>query len=496
LCLLVTWSCSDTPENKPDAGPSPTAQVDAAELAVAEPAEAGSSAAGTQPLGDAASSAISAVLGDAAVQAPTIPESADASVQGEYLGLAQPATGFRIKTRGAPVPTGADLELCEIAEVPGTPGQEYIVGAVEVANGRSSHHLIVSAALPNTATEEKLRSMAIGEQVPCVSAQIEFGEGLIAVAASQNTLAKSAYSDGVGMRMFGGQRLVFDYHYFNYTGMTLQAESAVAFHTLMPSQVHNIANIFSFTNMTIDTPPSSRGTFTAACRFKHDVMLQGIGRHTHTNGTDFTVWYDGGPNDGQQIWKSLDWEHDTGYVFPQPTLFKADQGFKFACSFRNDSTKPLRFGIQAKDEMCILTGAIWSPSPGVESDPESCVVTWIDAQGIGHDAKDNGGVPKPSSDELLACTLDTVGFSFLDQCVGCICSSCAGPLTRCYADPDCKAIMDCRSACQGQGASCDRSCDATLREHSSGVGMASQVGLCLSVECGSDCALPDATQNP
>jgi hypothetical protein len=118
------------------------------------------------------------------------------------------------------------------------------------------------------------------------------------------------------------------------------------------------------------------------------------------------------------------------------------------------------------------------------------VITWVDAQGMGHDARDQGGFPAPSSSDVLACTLDTVGFSFLDNCVGCICDSCATPFERCNGDADCKAIIECRLGCKGEvDTGCEESCEPVMFEHSSGVGMAAQIGECLLTKCGSQCAI-------
>jgi hypothetical protein len=485
-------SCGDSPEHVappdaasvtshslvPDAAPGET-RVVAADAASAAPA--------SKPDAGVSANPVTAPVSDAGTEVDAAPQAATSD---EYLGLAAPRAGFRMKTRGAPIPTGSDTEICEVAELPGAPDQEYIVGSVDLANARSSHHLIISLAQPGSAADKKLRSLPVGSQTPCVSAQIEFGEGLTSVAGAQTQRSKYDLPPGVGLRMRGGQRVVFDYHYFNYSGATLMAESAAAFHTLAPGEVKNVANGFSFTNMTLDTQPHDKGTFTAECQFKQDIMLLTLARHTHTSGTDFTVWFEGGAKHGQQIWQSLDWEHDTQFDFPEPIRVKAGEGFKFACSFRNDTSKPLRFGIRASDEMCILSGAIWSPTPGAELPTEACVITWVDAQGIGHDARDEGGFPAPSSDEVLACSLDTVGIGFLDDCVGCICDSCGAPFTRCNADPDCKAILECRSACQGQtGTACEESCESVMFEHSSGVGMAAQVGECLLTKCGSRCAI-------
>jgi Copper type II ascorbate-dependent monooxygenase, C-terminal domain len=485
---LLALGCSD---NAPERMPAPILALDAASEDGATTVGAAADAGAPLPVGLPGAPDVPRDVSTPMVASDgAVVDAASVAGDPEYLGLAAPRAGFRLKTRGAMIPNGGDTEICEVAQLPGTPDQEYIIGTVELANGRSSHHLIVSVAEPGTAAERKLDSLPVGTQTPCVSSEIEFGQGAISVAGSQTPLNKYSLPAGVGMRLRGGQRIVFDYHYFNFTGAPVKAESAAAFHTLGASEVKNISTGFAFTNMTIDTPPMDEETFTASCRFKHDVMLQTLARHTHTKGTDFTVWFEGGAQHGQQIWQSLDWEHDQLFNFPAPILVKAGEGFKFACSFRNDGNAPLRFGIAAKDEMCILSGSIWSPTPGAEIDKVNCVATWIDGQGIGHDARDEGGRPPPAPDDLLACTLNTVGVGFLDSCVDCICGSCATPFQRCNEDADCGAIIQCRTGCpDGPGPACEESCEPVMFAHSGGVGMAAQMGECVLAECGSACAI-------
>lgn len=423
------------------------------------------------------------------------PPSADASAApapddaASFLGLASPERGFRLATIGREIAPESDVEFCEIAEVPGAPGEQYNVSTIELANARGSHHLIVAMAAPGSPAERQLLAHAVGEQVPCIGAQQEFGQvGMSVLASTQTHYAKSSLPDGVGQRVYGGQRLVFDYHYFNFGTEPLVAKSAMAVHTLAPGTPVTLVSSLAFTNMTLDVPAMSERTFTASCTLQHAAMLSGFARHTHQFGTDFSVWFEGGSQAGELIWTSSDWEHDNDFSFPEPRLLQAGEGFKFACSFRNPGTKPLRFGISASDEMCILGALIWSPEPQAELASEQCVITWIDEQGIGRDTDDAGGFPAADPIDALTCHAGTLGISFVESCLGCICDACATIIARCNADADCKALLDCNSGCSQLGtAECSERCEPVMFEHSSAVGMITQVGECIRAGCGSEC---------
>lgn len=72
--------------------------------------------------------------------------------------------------------------------------------------------------------------------------------------------------------------------------------------------------------------------------------------------------------------------------------------------------------------------------------------------------------------------------------LGCICNSCATILARCNADTDCKALLDCNSSCSNLGSmQCAEQCESVMFEHSSAVGMVTQVGECLRAGCGTEC---------
>jgi hypothetical protein len=306
------------------------------------------------------------------------------------------------------------------------------------------------------------------------------------LAANQTTHAESDYPSGVGLRAHGGQRVVFDYHFFNFSDEPLDARVALAVHTLDAREPIAIASAFSFNNVTIDTPPGSERTFLASCKLKQDAMLSQLVRHTHSRGNDFSVWFLGGERDHQHVWTSTDWEHELDYRFREPVLIKAGEGFAFSCRFRNDSDERLRYGIRASDEMCILVGTIWSPTPAAELEQEECLVTWIDDQGVGRAADDGGGFPTADADDARECRSRNLLAWLPGGCAGCVCDSCATIIDTCNADEDCKPLIDCTNSCAGAG-DCTQRCEPVTREHSSGLGLLAQVNACMRSQCASQC---------
>jgi hypothetical protein len=91
-------------------------------------------------------------------------------------------------------------------------------------------------------------------------------------------------------------------------------------------------------------------------------MVHKLTRHTHQWGTDFPVEFAGGERDGELIYTSPSYE-DPDYLFDEPVLVQAGEGFRFTCNYDNtNGTHDLFFGENATDEMCILFGTIFSPT--------------------------------------------------------------------------------------------------------------------------------------
>jgi len=400
--------------------------------------------------------------------------------------LPVPRKGFQVRSVGAEIGPGEDIEYCEIGELPGDPSETYFVKSIELANAAFSHHLVVSAAVPGSAADATLRALNVGDRVKCNGANYEWpDEGLVGLLSAQTPYIGRDFPEGVGINLYGNQRLVFDYHYVNSSAETIRAASAFNAHTADEASIQHIATAFSFFNFTVDIPARSAKSFIAECHFKDDLTLSGLVRHTHQQGRDFSVWFSGGPQDGEHIWTSHDWKHEPGYDFPEPILMKAGDGFRYECGFENPTDSPLRYGIKGSDEMCILAGWIWPAGDAKQVPPQDCGVTWVDGEGLGHPATEAGGFPPASAADANLCLagINLLGLGGTPECASCMCNSCGSVLLKCATDPDCGALI----SCLGQGCSnqseCIQSCEDQIHQHSSAIGMMQQVQGCLASRC-------------
>ena len=400
-----------------------------------------------------------------------------------YLGLAQPKSGFQLRSVGAEIAPGEDVEYCEVGRLPGDESERYYVKSFEFGNESGSHHLIVSAAVAGSPAEEKLRALGEGGQIKCLSAENGFGnDSFIGIGGSQQPYNKVTMPEGVGREYHGGQWVVFDYHYFNTREEPIQARSAVNFHLTKRDAIDHVARVFNFSNYTIATPSGEQGSFVGECRFRSAVTLGEITRHTHRWGTDFAVWFAGGPHDGEEIWTSDDWQHDTIHKFEPAIRVEAGEGLRFRCDYDNTTPNALRFGTSATDEMCILFGTVWEADDGDELPSQNCQIVWQDADGLGHPAHEAGGFPKPSDAEVALC----LGAVPDNPCARCRCEACATPAIRCATDANCDAVSDCYQSCPA-GADCARECQDITDANSSGLGMLTIRSNCFQSRCASEC---------
>jgi hypothetical protein len=318
--------------------------------------------------------------------------------------------------------------------------------------------------------------MAVGDRVPCVAAEMAFGAGLEQVTGIQTPYGKVEYAPGISQRFYGGQRVVFDYHYYNTTEAPIDARSAANFHLRDRDDVKQLQGGFGALNWLIDTPPGATRAFKAEVRMNKDTIFGGLSRHTHQWGGDFKAWFAGGPNDGEHIFTSANYESGTYHTFEEPVLVKAGEGFAFECSFHNDQARPLRFGTSATDEMCILSGPVWDPNGEFEAPAPLFDIAWADADGVGHPASFEAAFPTPPEAEVALCK-GGAGMA-ADACSACACELCATIVLKCFTDADCAPIAQCAAP---------TNCEPVIDEHSSGVGLSRQIGECVKTRCAAAC---------
>lgn len=409
---------------------------------------------------------------------------ANKGTEQQYLGLTTPTNGFQVRSHGIEVQAGEDVEYCEVAELPGDPSQTYYVNRMEFGNGEHSHHLIINTAEPGSDADKTLAKLKVGEPTTCLGSSTLAPGTMEFTGGTQKPYGEFKFPEGVGRVYHGGERIVFDYHYYNTGDAPVHAASAVNYYLTDAASVKHIAKVVAFANMTIDTPPGGNAKFVGECKYNQDVMVGGITRHTHKWGTDFNVWYAGGADDGKEFFTSKSFEEDVDHPFTPARLVKAGEGFRFECDYQNTETKALRFGLNATDEMCILFSLAWEANDGEKLKKQDCTIVQIGDDGIGRPVDPAKGFRPPTPDEVQACLTS----STLDAaCNDCACNACGGVIADCANDPDCKALLDCVQTTGCTQSTCTSLCGDAFNTHSSGIGSLVQLSSCMTASCASTC---------
>jgi hypothetical protein len=268
--------------------------------------------------------------------------------------LAMPEDGIQVSSAGVTIMPGQDVEYCEVVALPGDSETLYYMNRFESKMTSGSHHLIVSAAAPDSRSEADL---TVGDQYECAGGT--FGGDFIPVGGSQASYHDESFPEGVGRVFRGGQKLVLNYHYLNISDAPVDAIVQLNLHLTTEDKIQYIAKSFGFLNVGFNIPAGESDSVFTECTFTEDLTISKLTRHTHRWGTDFNVWFLGGEKDGELAFTSDNYE-DTDFVFDKPITAAAGTGFRFECAFDNTEDYPLRFGLKASDEMCILFGTWWN----------------------------------------------------------------------------------------------------------------------------------------
>lgn len=294
------------------------------------------------------------------------------------IELVEPADGVQLTTAGALVEPGDDARLCEVVTLPGTPSDSYAVDRIELAMAAQGRELAVMVAEPGS---ETAAIMASDAPVPCLRAGEVYGEQLRRVASTQHGYHDQRFPVGVGQVFRGGDRLALEYHYVNETPEPLLAGAKVNLHFTRHEDLARQAQVATFENLTIYTPPDGHSSHLGECLVSEPVTAFELGRRTRHWGTDFRVWIRGGRRDGELIWHSGDYR-DTQLELAAPLNLRPGEGLRFECSYNNSSDEDLAAGSGARDEVCALQMSFWATGSKATTRPQRCLLLNVGADGV------------------------------------------------------------------------------------------------------------------
>lgn len=253
---------------------------------------------------------------------------------------------------------GREPQKCIELNLPTSDPKE--VSRWESAGNPGSHHLILYRYYQNGPAEKTALQ-------DCSPAAVELaGKGAYVYGAAAK-YRRLDLPDGIAYDFEAGHRVLLETHYFNYGNGPIEAKVKVNL-WWKKEPARKIADVGNFWNFFLGagTPPGPSSQIPGDGKnyvvrgyvpMPYPLEVFGIASHTHSRGRLFQVGLRPASSaDGPltSIYSSPDWEHPTFQVFDPPLEIPADQVVRWDVTYKNDTGKPVGWGITTNDEMDIM----------------------------------------------------------------------------------------------------------------------------------------------
>jgi len=235
------------------------------------------------------------------------------------------------------------------------------VDRIRTRLGRGSHHLIIyrssaTVTQPSAYPCSPFTEILMGPTVPMAITQVR-----------EETIA---LPPGVAHELAAYQMFRLEVHYLNYFPEDITTEVEVSFDVVPDDQPTAKADVMFYGNLDVWVP---RGKTVTTPWKQLDVptglSVFSLTGHTHSLGTAFEVERSTSASlPGTRVYPPpdapFDWEEAPTARFDPALAFTAPgDGFRFRCTWHNDTERDVGFGESATAEMCFFWAYYW-PSQG------------------------------------------------------------------------------------------------------------------------------------
>ncbi len=177
--------------------------------------------------------------------------------------------------------------------------------------------------------------------------------------------------DGVGFSLPADQLIRLEMHFINAGTEPVMAEATTELHAMADADFEQEADFLFIGNPDIQLPSSPSVQTLGPTYFPIPQGLDGasvfaITGHTHKLGVDVEVeTATAADAPGTVVYDptAFSWSEPETVIHDPPFTIPADGGFRFTCSWLNDTGDYVQFGESANDEMCFFW-AYYYPSQG------------------------------------------------------------------------------------------------------------------------------------
>jgi hypothetical protein len=233
------------------------------------------------------------------------------------------------------------------------------VSAVHTVLAKGSHHLIIYKSDADQEQTQPFHCTPFTETLKGTSFPLMISQ------VPEETLQ---FPPGVAFRFEPNQMVRLEAHYLNYYPEPIIANADVTFRGIAADQVVAEGNLLFYGSPDFQIPPNSETTSDwRYLEVPEGTEVFAVTGHTHQAGTNVEVEHaPNGTEPGTPIYpldQPFEWSEAPVIPYQPSRYFKAGEGFRFRCSWKNTTNQTLQFGESGNDEMCFLW-AYYYPSYG------------------------------------------------------------------------------------------------------------------------------------
>jgi hypothetical protein len=241
--------------------------------------------------------------------------------------------------------------------------EALFVNRVDMAMSPGSHHLILYE-LSDDIPEELIPEANVFRDVRDAYGNYILSNLMITpylqfVTGTQWPLMNYHFPPGVALRIPANGGFDVNPHYVNRSDEVIQGEIYANLHTVDSSQVEHVAELLFMNNLDFNLPPQAITTVTRTFLVDERIEIFQLFSHAHEHMTEFRVFIDGGPRNGELVYVAYDWEHPPILELDPILTLEPGQGLKLVATYDNDTDGTISFGLLSSDEMMILFGAYY-----------------------------------------------------------------------------------------------------------------------------------------
>ena len=254
------------------------------------------------------------------------------------------------------VVTPPETEVCEAVALPFKKKVDIDEITVRLPEGDrfTSHHFAMFLAdkdAPNLPQTPEKRVGCVGAGGAAVSPILAFVQH-----AGGSTIR---FPRGVAVTLDPSQVLLLNPHFVNVGPAPVTLDVAVNFHKARKRRVQHHARSFQLGAIRIAVPPGEIRSTTAEWRtpFAMNVVWLSTHSHKHTTAVDVELLRGSAPPASPPLVETRSYAEPAFQYYDVGALrLEPGDGLRWTCTYRNDTSKTLTFGVTAEDEMCFTVG--------------------------------------------------------------------------------------------------------------------------------------------